>query len=81
MKYWYHAIFTPDGEGYRVTVPDLPGTITYGNSFIEAWDMAKDAIELWLDDAVLNNENIPSPSNIFGVESSYGYLIAVSGTI
>ena len=35
----------PEG-GYTVTVPSLPGCVTYGESIEEATEMAKEAIEL-----------------------------------
>ena len=30
MKYVYTAVFTDTGDGYSVSVPDLPGCITGG---------------------------------------------------
>ena len=38
----------PEG-GYTVFVPSLPGCITYGETVDEAIDMAKEAIELYVD--------------------------------
>jgi len=38
----------PEG-GYTVTVPSLPGCVTYGKSIEEATEMAKEAIELYLE--------------------------------
>jgi predicted RNase H-like HicB family nuclease len=64
MKYVYPAIFTPDGNGYSVEVPDLPGCFTCGDSLADAIDMARDAISMWLCDAENKSEPIPLPSNI-----------------
>ena len=37
--------YQPEPEGgYTVTVPSLPGCVTYGKTFEEALDMAQDAI-------------------------------------
>lgn len=36
--------------GYTVFVPSLPGCITYGESVDEAIDMAKEAIELYIEE-------------------------------
>lgn len=48
----YNAIFTPEEEGgYSVTVPDLPGCLSQGDSFEEARANIKEAIELYLEDA------------------------------
>ena len=36
--------------GYTAFVPSLPGCITYGETVDEAIDMAKDAIELYIEE-------------------------------
>ncbi len=38
----------PEG-GYTVIVPQLPGCITYGDTKDEAQEMAKEAIELYIE--------------------------------
>lgn len=40
------ALHTDDGVSYGVTVPDLPGCFSAGNTLDEALEMAKEAIEL-----------------------------------
>ncbi|OGF62187.1 hypothetical protein A2662_04660 [Candidatus Giovannonibacteria bacterium RIFCSPHIGHO2_01_FULL_45_33] len=45
----YEAIFDPNGAGYTVTVPKLPGLVTEGNNIKEAREMTKDAIKCYLD--------------------------------
>ena len=52
----------PEG-GYTVTVPALPGCITYGENVDEAIAMAKEAIELYIESLVEHNEPIPDESN------------------
>lgn len=52
----------PEG-GYTVIVPALPGCITYGETIDEAKIMAKEAIELYIEDLVEENETIPSDEN------------------
>lgn len=48
----YNAIFTPEEErGFSVSVPDLPGCHTQGDTFEEAKANIKEAIELYLEDA------------------------------
>jgi antitoxin HicB len=48
--YTYTVHLEPAEEGgYVVTVPALPGCVTQGESYEEALEMAKDAIEGWLD--------------------------------
>jgi antitoxin HicB len=52
--------FQPEPEGgYTVTVPALPGCLTYGESFEEALTMIDDAISGWL--AVARDEGFPIP--------------------
>jgi len=48
-----------------VIVPDLPGCFSAAdNSIDEAIELAKEAIELWIETALDRNETIPYPSNI-----------------
>jgi len=50
----------PEPEvGYTVTVPSLPGCISYGETFEKAMEMIKDAMEGWL--AVAREEGVPIP--------------------
>jgi predicted RNase H-like HicB family nuclease len=44
------CIFEPDDkEGYIVTVPGLPGTVTWGKTISQAKKMAQEAIELCVE--------------------------------
>ena len=45
----------PEG-GYTVTVPSLPGCVTYGDTIEEAKEMAKEAIELYIESLKENSE-------------------------
>lgn len=47
--YRYEAIFEPNGEGYTVTVPKLPGLVTEGDTLNEAREMTKDAIRCHIE--------------------------------
>lgn len=49
----------PEG-GYTVTVPSLPGCVTYGEDLHEAIAMAQEAIELYLESLVAHGEPIPT---------------------
>jgi len=53
--YQYETIFDPNGDGYTVTVPKLPGLITEGKNLKEARVMVKDAIRCYLE-AVLKDK-------------------------
>jgi predicted RNase H-like HicB family nuclease len=50
----------PEG-GYTVTVPALPGCVSYGKTFEEALEMAKDAMGGWLAVAQEEGVDIPEP--------------------
>ena len=52
----------PEG-GFTVTVPALPGCITYGKNLNEAIEMAKEAIELYIEVLQENGEIIIDDSN------------------
>lgn len=60
----YRIILSREPEGgYTVVVPALPGCITYGNSIDEAIEMAKEAIEGYLDILNEQGEEIPDDNN------------------
>ena len=55
----YQALISAEPEGgFTVTVPELPGCITYGENFHHAIAMAKEAIELYVE--TLGLEQQPS---------------------
>lgn len=49
----------PEG-GYTVTVPSLPGCVTYGDNVDHAIEMVREAIELYLESLVAHGEEIPT---------------------
>jgi predicted RNase H-like HicB family nuclease len=63
MKYVYPAIFSTEEDAVLVSVPDLPGLHTFGNSMADALYMVQDAIEMWLCDAENKSESIPQASS------------------
>jgi predicted RNase H-like HicB family nuclease len=63
LKYVYPAIFTSEDGNILVSVPDLPGLHTFGNTMADALYMVQDAIEMWLWDAENKGETIPSASS------------------
>lgn len=46
-------------QGYQVTVPLLPGIVTYGRDEKEALEMARDAIRCHIDGLRKSGEEIP----------------------
>lgn len=60
----YRILLREEPEGsYTVTVPALPGCITFGEDIKEAIAMAKEAIELYLESLVAHSEPIPTEEN------------------
>ena len=57
----------PEG-GYTISVPSLPGCISYGKTFEEAMDMIKDAITGWLE--VAREQGIPIPEHFEKIEAA-----------
>jgi len=56
----YTVELTPlEQGGFSVTVPALPGCVTWGTSFDHAVAMAREAIELWLEEMLEHGEPIP----------------------
>jgi predicted RNase H-like HicB family nuclease len=56
----YRLILTQEPEGgYTVVVPSLPGCITYGDNVNHAIDMAREAIEGYLEVLKEQGEKIP----------------------
>jgi len=61
----YTIVLLPEEEGgYSVSVPALPGCCTQGDTRDEAMAMAKEAIELYLEDLKANGEPIPDESSV-----------------
>jgi predicted RNase H-like HicB family nuclease len=46
-------------SGYQVTVPSLPGLVTFGRNRSEAWAMAEDAIRCHIEG--LRKDGVPIP--------------------
>ena len=63
-KLLYPAIFHPEREegGYSVTVPDLEGCFSEGETLEEAYDMTKDAIGLCLEELASHGDSTPVPT-------------------
>lgn len=63
-KNLYQVVLTPEPEGgYTVTVPVLPGCISYGRTIDEAREMIADAIQGYLVSMRKHHESIPQTSH------------------
>jgi antitoxin HicB len=64
MQLSYKLLLHKEDDGrYTVNVPALPGCVTYGNDIDEAISMAKEAIELYIDELHSRNEVVPDDSD------------------
>jgi predicted RNase H-like HicB family nuclease len=62
----YRVLLREEAEGgYTVTVPTLPGCVTFGETIDEAIIMAKDAISLYLESLTAHGEEIPTEEKTF----------------
>jgi len=60
MQHTYKILLNKADEGgYDVSVPALPGCFTQGDTFEEEAEMAKEAIELYLEEIQSRGEHIP----------------------
>lgn len=62
-RIFYPAIFHQEELGYSVSVPDLDGCFTEGDSLNEAYTNAVDAVGLYLTDLEENKLEFPMPSD------------------
>jgi antitoxin HicB len=53
----------PEG-GFTVTVPSLPGCVTYGETLEEAKQMAREAIELYIESLREHGEEVPTENDV-----------------
>jgi predicted RNase H-like HicB family nuclease len=54
----------PEDDIYVVTVPELPGCRTHGDSYEHAVRQAQDAIESWIASARADGAPIPPPRTV-----------------
>ena len=62
----YRVLLTQEPEGgFTVSVPALPGCITYGESIDHALSMAKEAIGLYVETLEAEGDPVPDDSKTF----------------
>jgi len=61
----YRVMLRKENEaGYTVTVPSLPGCVTYGETVEESMLMAREAIEGYIESLKEHGEDIPSDDGV-----------------
>lgn len=59
----YRVLLTKEPEGgYTVTVPALPGCVTYGETIDHAMSMAQEAVELYVETLQAEGDPVPDDS-------------------
>lgn len=58
------VLHTDDGVRYGATVPDLPGCFSAGDTFDEALDSVREAIDLHLEGLIEEGGDVPVPRTI-----------------
>lgn len=75
-KHFYPAIFNPEQTGeYSVFFPDLPGCNTQGVTLDQAYEMAFDALGLYLEG--IPECNYPAKSNPKDIEIGSDQFVAI----
>ena len=70
----YRVILKPEPEGgFTVTVPALPGCVTYGKDIDEAKEMVEDAIKAYLESLQKHSEPILDDTNTLETQLSIQY--------
>lgn len=78
MKYMYYATLYKDGDSVGVKFHDFPSINTFGESDIEAAEMAKDALEGYLLAAEDNDISLTKRTDAIDIETGKGEsLLAV----
>ncbi|MFN8410377.1 MAG: type II toxin-antitoxin system HicB family antitoxin [Flavobacteriales bacterium] len=59
----YRVLLTREPEGgFTVNVPALPGCVTFGENIEHAMEMAKEAIQLYVETLQADGEPVPDDS-------------------
>ena len=71
-RYIYEILLEPEDDTsvWNVTVPDLEGCLTFGESIDDAVAEAADALMTYIASLLKNGDTLPSP--VFGNEASKG---------
>lgn len=68
------VLHTDDGARYGVTVPDLVGCFSAGDTLEEAMASAQEAIELHLEGLIEEGHEPPSPGAVAAYQASPDYV-------
>ncbi|MBU4445299.1 type II toxin-antitoxin system HicB family antitoxin [bacterium] len=63
-SYRFSAVIEKDRDGYYAFCPELQGCYTQGDTYEEALDNIKDAIQLHVRDRIEDGEDITQPESV-----------------
>ncbi len=72
----YYPIAIEPGDNthaFGVVVPDLPGCFSAGDTLDEAMENAREAVALWVETAIDNDQTIPKPSPVMVFQNDPEY--------
>lgn len=75
-KHLYPAVFTEEQDGYSVTFPDFEGCFSEGDTLEEAYEMAFDALGLYLENTEKEFE-YPKASNPKNIKTSENEFVVM----
>lgn len=67
------VIRNDDGSGYGVTVPDLPGCFSAGETLDEAMESAREAIARHIEGLLMDGAAIPAPAPLEAHQANEDY--------
>lgn len=74
----YKVVFRPSPEGgYGISVPELPGCISQGETLEEAFAMIEDAKRSWIACALEDGEEVPEPEPTESENYSGKYVVRI----
>ena len=75
MKYAYPIICSVENGYFLAKAPDLSGVVVGGESLEELLQEAANGCAMWLDDALVKNETLPTPSDPTVLKPELGEFI------
>ena len=75
------VIHKDEGSSYGVTVPDLPGCFSGGDTLDEAFDMAREAIVGHIETLLIDGEPIPENAPLEMHQANQDYTDGIWGLV
>jgi len=70
----YNIVLRPEPEGgFTVTIPTLPGCVTYGRDLEEAKAMARDAVSAYVASLKKHRQPVPEDKGVLVTSLNFTY--------